>query len=131
MFQVEVAPKREFICFATLFDASMINKDYKGKEIFFELSTGIVHYTSYKRTCYPCTSEHFINHVMPSCGSRGGGPRGPWPPPSLLKLVIKKMAAIGGPLYFMFLAPPPPPSSDHPGSDADAFAIFTSASDIY
>ena len=40
VFQVEVAPKREFICFATLFDASMINKDYKGKEIMFELSMG-------------------------------------------------------------------------------------------
>ncbi len=39
-FQVEVAPRREFICFATLFDASMISKDYKGKEVFFELSMG-------------------------------------------------------------------------------------------
>ena len=36
-----------------------------------------------------------------------GGPRGPWPSLSLLKLVIKKMAAIGGPLYSCFLAPPP------------------------
>ncbi len=40
--QVETAPRREFICFATLFDASMINKDYKGKEVHFELSIGIL-----------------------------------------------------------------------------------------
>ena len=35
-------------------------------------------------------------------------------PPSLLKLVIKRMVAIRGALYFMFLGTP----SDHPGSDA-------------
>ena len=40
---------------------------------------------------------------FPSCGSRGRA-RGPWPPLSLLKLVIKKVAVIGGPLHCIFLA---------------------------
>ena len=35
--------------------------------------------------------------VNPAADQGGGGAKGPWPPLSLLKLVIKKMAATGGP----------------------------------
>ena len=52
-------------------------------------------------------SSKFDIYTTLAAADPGGGPRGPWSPLSLLKLVIKKMAAIGGPLYFMFLGPPP------------------------
>ena len=38
--QVEVAPKREFLLFTALYSASMIDKQYKGKKIYFEVSQG-------------------------------------------------------------------------------------------
>ena len=41
-----MAPRREFICYSTLVDATMIDKEHKGKEIMFELSMG--------KTCVLC-----------------------------------------------------------------------------
>ena len=43
LFQVEVAPKKEFLLFSTLFDASIIDSAYKEKEVYFEITMGKSH----------------------------------------------------------------------------------------
>ena len=59
-----------------------------------------------------------------SCGSRGAGARGQGghaPPPSLLKLVIKRWPPPAAPYIWCFLPPPPP---DHAGSDAGRAQMY-------
>jgi hypothetical protein len=38
--EVEKMPKKEFFFFATLMEATMINEEFKDKEISFEFSVG-------------------------------------------------------------------------------------------
>lgn len=38
--KVDVAPRRHFILFATLFEANMIDRDLRDKKISFEISIG-------------------------------------------------------------------------------------------
>ena len=38
--QVDVAPRKEFLLFGTLFSATMIDKELKDKNVYFELSIG-------------------------------------------------------------------------------------------
>ena len=60
----------------------------------------------------------FVLLLWASCGSKGGGARGPYPPPPV---PVKTSHQNDGrhPLCLIFhVSCPPPPPSDHPGSDA-------------